>query len=445
MHESIPLFWVALIATGLIGVYFMVKASGDPKEIYGLMPVGCGMWLYLFGFMAYQTATGLIDFFPPQALVLGESLALVCLIGMVLGWRYGLSKPEPQRHRPIGCCYDYSRLWRGGMTLLLIGFTAFRSFGSLRNGDFTNTSAYWYMLGGLVYPAACLCVIALCRERRLRTIPNLAMFSVVLFIAVVPYILAARRGPFFTLIMVMLYTPALIGTWRPRRTTLFGVLVITGFVMLLMVLVRPYISDAGRGGWKAALGETSVEDTVTYRGATLADNEYAYHCAAVWTTYQLGLYQYGTGDLSLLLHWVPRGWWPDKPELGRGWMERVEDRIGGVLGWDMVVGGAITGPASSFHQYGMACPLFWYLIGYGFGRVFRRSSAAHDDRWVLIWVMLLASLHWLIAQSFHDAFVPACIYVFVPLIVFRYARLGPVPSHYPMRSAISSSGASGWV
>jgi hypothetical protein len=421
----------------------MLRASGDSQQIYGLMPVACGMWLYLFGVMGYQAATGLTDYFPSGALELGQTVALVCLLSLILGWRRGLQKvirPAPAASIPR---YDYSLVWRGGMIMLLFGFSAFRSFGSMRNSDFLNTSAYWYMLAGLVYPGACLCVLALSRERSLRTKANLIAFAVVLLIAISPYLQAARRGPFFTLIMVMLYTPAIVGAWRPRRTTLFAALVATGFVMLLMVLVRPYLTE--RGGWGDAIASTSVEDTMTYRGATVADNEYAYHVAAVWTCYQLGLYQYGTGDLSLLVHWVPRGWWPDKPELGRGWMERVEDRIGSVLGWDMVVGGAITGPASSFHQYGFAFPAFWYLIGFGFARVFKRSNGEHDDRWKVMWVMMLASLHWLIAQSFHDAFVPACIYVLAPLVVFRSSRRTPGQQFSPMRSVGPSTGASQWV
>jgi hypothetical protein len=334
------------------------------------------------------------------------------------------------------------------MALVLFGFLSFLSFSQIRNMNFAETSAYWYMLGNLVYPGACLCMLALGRDRALRSNANIVIFASLLLVAVLPFILTARRGPFFTLMMVLLYTPALAGFWRPRLTTVLGVIFATGFVMLLMVLVRPFLNEGegGKGGgWSAALGETSMEDTVTYRGATLADNEFAYHCAAVWTTYQLGLFQYGTGDLSLLLHWIPREWWPDKPELGRGWMDRVENRIGGVMGWDMVVGGAITGPASSFHQYGYAFPLFWYLIGYSFARVFRRSYYDQDDRWKVIWIGLLASLHWLITQSFHDAFVPACIYVLAPLVVFRFARRNPGEALYPMRGVCQSTGASQWI
>jgi hypothetical protein len=111
----------------------------------------------------------------------------------------------------------------------------------------------------------------------------------------------------------------------------------------------------------------------------------------------------------------------------------------------MVVGGAITGPASSFHQYGFAFPAFWYLIGFGFARVFKRSNGEHDDRWKVMWVMMLASLHWLIAQSFHDAFVPACIYVLAPLVVFRSSRRTPGQQFSPMRSVGPSTGASQWV
>jgi hypothetical protein len=103
-------------------------------------------------------------------------------------------------------------------------------------------------------------------------------------------------------------------------------------------------------------------------------------------------------------------------------MDRVEDRIGEVMGWNMVVGGAITGPASSFHQYGYAFPLFWYAIGYCFARVYKRCHDDQDDRWKVMWVGLLASVHWLIAQSFHDAFVPACLYLIAPVVVLRFAR-----------------------
>jgi hypothetical protein len=428
--ETTVLFWLYWAATIALSVWMLSRAARSNHELLGLLPVAGAMWIYFYGLMAFDSVRHLGAFLPAWATELGQLMALICLIGLVLGWRRGVRK-TPARGSYLfdqEWKYDYARLWCLGCCLVILGMFAHRSFGA-SGRSFQETSAYWYMSGHLVYPGTCICLIALARSPSLRTFSRYALLVGPLLAASLPSILGARRGPFFTLVMVCVFTPVLAGWVRPRRVDIFGALAIAGLGMLFMVLARQWVYKEGPvvEGWRQAARSLSLQDIVLSRSKTLEDNEYAYHCGAVATTYELWLYHYGTGDLSLLLHWIPRSWWPDKPGLGRGWLDHVETHIPKVMGWEMVVGGAIGGVASSFQQYAWGAPLFWYLLGYAFARVYTRAywyqSAVHKA----LWIGILASTHWLIAQGLHEAFVPACIYLAAPLIVFRLVRR-PMPS-----------------
>jgi len=423
--ETTLLFWLYWSATVALCGWMLLRAARSTDEMLGLMPVAGAMWFYFYGLMAFESICHLGASLPAWATEFGQMLALICLVGLVLGWRRGIRKTLVAGARPSagGWTYNYGRLWWIGCALVWAGMYAYRSF-STSGRSFQETSAYWYMSGHLVYPGTCICLIAFARNASLRTFGRYVFLGIPLLFASLPSLLGARRGPFFTLVMVCLFTPVLAGWFRPRRAQIFGALAIAGAGMIFMVLARQWVyrEVPVLEGWREAAESLTLQDLLFSRAQTLDDNEYAYHCGAVATARELRLYHYGTGDLSLLLHWIPRSWWPNKPELGRGWLDRVEDHIPKVMGWEMVVGGAIGGVASSFHQYAWAAPLFWYLLAYGFAKIYARAYWFQAPAYKALWIGILASTHWLIAQSFHDAFVPACIYLAVPPVVFRLAR-----------------------
>lgn len=407
-------------------------ASQDRRELLGLYPVFGMGWLYFYGYMAFDAVRHLGVYLPASATELGEFIALLCLTGVVLGWKKGVGAGylRGRRHQlasPWNVNYNYTKLWWIGLAMLIVGLYGFRSF-SESGRAFNEVLGYWYMSGHLVYPGATLCLIAFSKLPTLRSAPRLIGFIALLSVAMFPFISGARRGPFFTLVMVCLFTPALCGWFRPRPFQVFAVIAGAGAVMMFMVLARSwvYATEDRSEGWSQAAKGITLEHLLTFKSKSLDDNEFAYHCGAVATADQLGLIQYGTGDLSLLVHWIPRRWWPNKPEVGRGWMEAVEWQIPRVMGWSMINGGAIGGVASSFHQYGYLAPLFWFVLAYLFGTVYSRALFFSDPRMIASWVGIVASMHWLIAQSFHDAFVPACIYQAAPWLVFRYVKSAEV-------------------
>jgi hypothetical protein len=213
--------------------------------------------------------------------------------------------------------------------------------------------------------------------------------------------------------------------------------------MLLFVAIRPFIytvdSDAMSQGWQDGLSGMSARTVLTGKGARFGDNEFAYHCGAVWTLYRTGMYQYGTGDLTLLTHWIPRKVWPDKPGLAEGLFPSVRPEIPNEMGWQMTYGASWGGVASVFEQYGFLSPLFWAALGYFAGRSYHQALS-HRLHMEVTYLGFMSGAHWLIAQGFGAAFVPICIFIIPPLVLLRWARVAPLPDrgrHLPAKFSMA--------
>jgi hypothetical protein len=123
------------------------------------------------------------------------------------------------------------------------------------------------------------------------------------------------------------------------------------------------------------------------------------------------MYQYGTGYLNLFVHWIPRGWWPDKPALGiPGFFPWARDEMRGLLGWEMTPGATYASAAATFLQLGFFCPAFWVAFGWFAAWLYRRAMGSPELTWRMSYVALLCAMHWFISQDLKEAFVPACIY-----------------------------------
>jgi hypothetical protein len=425
-------FWIAVVLTCAICLGEMGRALLKAERLTEFPMFVGAMWFYFYGVMAVGTAVSLASYLPKWALEFGQTVALACFLGLVVGWHWGVRRRYPVVHGRTVWRLDPRRAWWIGFGLVLVGGVSFRVFLGEGDLDWEGTSAYWYLLFHVMYPGLALCLAAEAIDSRYRKVVHRILVAAICVFALYPHVVGARRGPLFPAVIVLLLVPPLVGGVTPRRSRNMGGLATAGFVMLLFVAVRPWLYEEGRvfrgedaaEKWRGALGEVTAQDVFMNRVRRAGDNEFLYHCGMVGTIVEREGYQFGTGYLSLLTHWVPRQWWAGKPRLGQGMFPDAVSEIPLVMGWSLSAGASAGGVAEVFNQFGYASPIFWLLFGYALALLYRRAKGG-DVRWQLAYVGIVCASHWLVSQGVAAAFVPACIYVIVPLVVLRFARSSP--------------------
>ena len=428
------LFWLFWLATlGLCG-WELLEIFRRPSCMLEWPFLVCCMWAYFYVYMAYQVKTQLAALVPDWALMLGELMPLACLLAVLYGWHRGMrgGRTVVSRRNPP---YQIYMLWLMGMAAVVIGamgnysvvHAAAQAGGQL---EYASASAYWYLLFYTGYPGLAIALWATYKMPAASKVLFLKFFAVGVFIFMLPNVLNARRGPLFPTILILLLVPPLVKKTNPRRVLFVGTLVAAGFVMLMFVRAREWVYNEGT--WSDAFNNLTVADIVVSRGVDVTDNEYLNNCHLIGTVVKTGKYQYGTGHLELLVHWVPRQFWKGKPDLGQGsyTTDELFNDVETVMGARLLGGGAAAGGvADSFIQYGYLCPIMWFLLAYMAGRTYRHARLGSDCRWQLCYVSLLCATHWLVAQGLAAAFVPAMFFQAVPLVIFRLApRIANVPT-----------------
>jgi hypothetical protein len=424
-------FWILWVLTALLAGLQVFRPIVTTEGLLGFPFVAGLAWLYFYVYMAFDVAVTLRDYVPIEALCLGQFVALISLLGLVLGWRAALRKGVSARIRYDHHRYPPNRLWNGGMLALVIGSIGQYTFMAQENVDWNNTTAYWHMLFNLGYPGAALCIAAVQRMPPQQRQSRYLTLAIVVGILLYPFLLYARRGPLFPGVIMLTFAPILFSGKRPRRAVVMGALGGCGALMLLFIAIRPalysqYTYTVEENGWQNGLSTLTASDVFAGKGQHLGDNEFAYHCGAVWTLYKTGLYQYGTGDLTLLTHWIPRQIWEDKPGLEVGLFPRVLPQIRNEMGWYMTYGASWGGVASVFEQYGFLSPLFWAALGYFGGHAYRRALR-HCLSKEMTYLGFLSGTHWLVSQGFGAAFVPICIFIIPPVVFLQFVRVDPSP------------------
>jgi hypothetical protein len=190
--------------------------------------------------------------------------------------------------------------------------------------------------------------------------------------------------------------------------------------MLFYVAIRDYSSEAG--SWSAQRFQNlSASNILLQKAYTEGDNEFLYNCCYIGTCYELDRFQWGTSFLSLSVHWIPRQWWADKPAMATGWFDPITfDDIFEMTGVMPTPGCAMTGIAETFMEFGWATPVFWYFLGWLFGRAYRLALGRPLTFWPIVYLGLIASSHYLVTQGFSSFFVPAMCYVFLPVVIFTF-------------------------
>ena len=429
MYSYPGLFWASFAVLITILVVIVVKAVRRPVFLLGWPLVIGLMWLYFFGYMAYQAALHLRSSIPDAfTLGLGEFVALLCLIGLLCGWRQSLqypARPSPQSPR-----YRTQTIWWIGMFWTAIGAVGTYSVHALwvaaeARGERLNLaqlSGYQVLLFHVGYPGLAMSLWAALRSRGSRRVFYFGGLLVAAAIFIFPYIGAARRGPIFPLLAIFVFLPPLVLKRRPKPAVVLGGLGLSGLLMLAFVTVR---QPGLMGKWTHAVQVLTPEDVLVSRTLAVVENEFVNTTYTIATVFDNGKYQYGTGHASLVLHWIPRSVWPDKPALAEGsysWKELYADVNAKARRPLLGFGAAIGGVADSFVQYGFLAPLYWYALAFIVARLFLRALASDDPRWQLSYLGVICATHWLVSQSLGEAIVPAAAYQAIPMISFALCR-----------------------
>lgn len=414
-------YWVLWLATLVVCLYQSIRAYRDSRDFFGLPLIACFMFGYFYVLQSFYVATQLTNLLQPWMFEFGQFMALVCLSALLAGWYYGRKRFGVVKQIDSKTSVKMSTLWWVGLTFSLIGLIGLYSFDPGQN-SFQESSAYWYMLFFVGYPGLLMCLQAMARSSKQRTWFHLLSIAALIIVFMYPFILYARRGPLFPMVIILLYGYMFASGKRPKKFLTLGGLLLAGTAMLTFVVIRDY-SDVGASWKNEKLQDLSYQTIVVDKAVSEGDNEFLYHCGITATSYELGLYQYGTGYLSLLTHWVPRYFWQDKPILGQGWYDHAGNNVRYLTGWDLTNGAAAGGVSESFEQLGFAAPLLWFFFGLMVAKLYSRARDSEDLRSQALFIGILAATHWMIAQGFSAAYVPMLAFIFVPLVGFQFAKI----------------------
>ncbi|MEJ0001115.1 MAG: hypothetical protein WDO13_19330 [Verrucomicrobiota bacterium] len=437
--------WVWWGLTVAICSWKIVEAFVRPARMLEWPFLACAMWVYFYGYMAYQAKLTLSAYLGNGMADIGQLMALLCLIALLAGWSMG--RRTRITRKPPQIVYNYFHFWLAGYFFLLVGAAGgiWMQYEAQIGQVHYEGDGYWYMLFYVGYPGLAMTVWSVIKMNRAMRHQLLILTLIGLAIFMAPHVIYARRGPLYPAVMVLLLVPPMTLRRPPNPLLYGGALVGAAIVMLLFLQVRTVTYNGG--SWSQAIGTLDLNAAIEERGKEADDNEYVNNCQMIATIYKNGKYDYGTGHLGLLLHWVPRQVWKDKPGLGGGIYAADElfDDIERTTGFALLghTGASSAGVADSFLEYGLLAPLFWFLLSWGFGSVYCKAIVVGSPRWMFCYVGIICASHWLVSQSFAAAFVPAMYFQAVPFVSFLLlGHLGAVarPPVAPRRIGPAAGG-----
>ena len=420
-NSLFTLLWFLTLAVLSWKIYAGIR---KPKLMLEWPFLASLMWLYFYVYMARDASIFSSDVVRPRAFVLGQLMALVSILAIFIGWRFGSPKTT-RGSAPYMRIRNRLMIWSVGMILIVIGIAGgFLTHRARMEGilfDYEGTSAYIYLSYYLGYPGMAICLwIASTWPKKTRLLIWFFLLSATLAFAY-PHLAYLRRGPIFPIVLLFLIVPTMARRKSPNPIVyLFG-LISVAVVMLVFIQLRSTIYN--QGTWNEAFTGLNIRNAVTDRNKKIYDNEFVNHCHVIEALDANGKYQYGTGHFSLFFHWIPRTWWPGKPQLGAGYYSHEELRrdVNDSSGYGTVAGGAAAGGvADCFIQYGFLSPVFWFLISLGLSKLYWAGVREGKIVWLHAYFGCICASHWLVSQGFAASFVPALVFVTVPTGIFLF-------------------------
>jgi hypothetical protein len=442
-----PVFWLLWLVTAAVCVVAAVRTAIREDQILGFVPVFILAFSYFFVCQAAVVAVTLDHRLQPWMLTVGQGIALVSLLATLWGYSLG-SHPSRLPRKPVEYSYKPQSLWYAGILLMVVGIIGQYTFFSAMfagQADYSVT-AYWSLLYMIFYPGLGLCVRVYAGTPEYRTPTTLLLLTGLSMFFMYYWVMMVRRGPMFPFFVIVAYTYYLT-IRRVNRAVIVSGLVFVGLLMLFFVLIRDYQHQ--EGSWRVdQLERVTVHDVILKKAQSEGDNEYLYHCGMIASLIELERFQYCTGYVNLLIHWIPRQWWPDKPTLlDQGWYPRVSNyEMQELLGWQMTFGASSAGVAEAFQQFGWLVPLFWFGLAWVVGRAYAYAYYQPTAARQTLYVGTISVTHWLVSQGFTAAFVPLMFFTVVPLVLMycfreRAPLTRPRPSRAPAAGPRDGGGA----
>ena len=303
------IYWILWFATLCVCGWQITHAVLKPKLLLEWPFLVSVMWLYFYVYMAYAVVIEAEGVITDYALILGQLMPLLSLGGILLGWN--LAKPkDPERAVPYAKLNNPLTIWWIGIALVIVGAAGGYKLQADRLAaggvaNFEGKSAYVYMLFYIGYPGMALALWVASRWQGMEskwTMWGVTILAIVIFL--IPHILYLRRGPTFPAFMLLLLVPPLARKKAPNPVVYISGLALLGIALLVYVQLRTIMYNEGT--WNDAFASVNVKESVTERNKSVTDNEFVNNCHIIEALANNGKYQYGTGHMSLFLHWIPR-------------------------------------------------------------------------------------------------------------------------------------------
>lgn len=444
----IELFWIVWAITAGVVASSFLRAWMNPARLLEWEFIFVVLFGYVYVYMAFSVATSLRIILFDRDLFLGQLVALLCLVGGIMGWRKSI-KPLSALSAPANPQIKSYRgnlpFWIGCLFMLIGLYGSYKTsvHAQQAEGNFNvTTSAYIYLIFYLGYSGMMLCLQHLYTRKVRLGSPYWMVFGFFSLLFFMPYILHTRRGPLFAFAVIWLFSHFLLNRRIPRPAIMFSCLLVVGVTMLMLLQVR--IQQRDGLSWDSIFNFDTFYKALVARNTKLNDNEFLNSIQMTGAVFDVGRYDYGTGYLSMPLNAIPRQLWKNKPGIGIGIVDPgkvIYPVIQGKYRMTLLGYGAAPGiVADAFFEFGFLCPLFFYGFGYGAGCFYRRFISTRNEAAFICYIGVLACSQWLIVQQFSQCVVPYCFFV-VPgaLAIILIRRINP--GRYLMASAATRPAA----
>lgn len=338
---------LAVILTLLIGGFAVHTYRTSQGDLFHIaLPFLLTYWfLYVLKFLGLKEI--LAAHFSEDLLVQGMLLAILGLAAFYLGsrsslsWRLALSLPRVPAHWGSGVLFPYAVFLFAAATLGEVWFIAnsggFAHFFSAARGagDYQGNTAYLYNLRWLCIPASTLILVEIFfnQLRGAKKVIGLTLIG----LAVAYNIAIGQRSG------LLIFGLTLAAAWfygnRGRALLALRLALILLPLYLIIGLVGLLRSEFHLDSSFQTTGALLQQDNSTilealgtnlfYTGSDPHDphQEPLLYLSVLNAIPRLVDYDYGKPYLNYLVHWIPRLWWPEKPNFRLEGAKRLENAM----------------------------------------------------------------------------------------------------------------------
>jgi hypothetical protein len=401
MFEALLFLAVAISAFGIICAY-----DGSRDVFHPLVFIG-PMFIFLYGWMPWNlfSTGGLTQFFDDDQLLFVQRLNVLGIVAFVtacLGVGIRMNRPPPEGlHQlpPLAC----RRLLIGAGVFGAIGLMCW-SITIINVGGFVNAFSASYSGGwddsGYVRDGSLLLLVGVLLSVSSisaggPSIPSLSLMMLYGLPWLVQAILMARRGPTFSIVIIVLMGWYINRKKRPPIFAVGALGICLGWLVLFLVTNRSNIYLGSN--FDVSTDVSSIVDKPD------PGNEYVYGAGTVLSSERRGRYFWMRRYLAqLLVRPVPSAIWPTKyedfgvPELLRN--AGTGEGFGDVLGWKGAVGSAPGIIADLWVELWWLSVPAMAVLGWCYGFVWQKA-VTRGGPWSSQYVILSALSIYLVMQT----------------------------------------------